>query len=278
MTWSDDDIKYAVTHVLLALFYLMPIGMCSWRQFCSSVEHKGDLFWQRTFTAFMLLGCLVRLSSWIGAIFVMSGSTGVSLIGNFYWNLYPSFFFCSDYVTVLFTWMEIFHSTHEGKANLKPLYIYVSVVTYSAVIGIMIGDIVISGTGNLLPLPETLLQKVLNTFDGALYFIITVGYLVYGGGFYYKFYKNGPLLSRVKTHVMPRVKILTVAISICYTFRAVITIWNTWVVWPKELFWVIDLVYYLFLEILPNILMLIVLQHRSTEEADEGTSVQSGGK
>lgn len=81
------------------------------------------------------------------------------------------------------TRMEIYHSTTEAKADLKPLYIYVSCVIYFAVIGIMIGDIIIYGTGGVLPLPETTLQKALNTFDGVLYLIITVGYLVYGGGY-----------------------------------------------------------------------------------------------
>jgi hypothetical protein len=79
--------------------------------------------------------------------------------------------------------MEIYHSTKESKADLKPVYIYISCVIYLAVIGIMIGDIIIYGTGNTLPLPETVLQKVLNTFDGAVYLLITAGYLAYGGGY-----------------------------------------------------------------------------------------------
>lgn len=79
--------------------------------------------------------------------------------------------------------MEIYHSTHDERANLKPFYIYIQSVVYLSVIGIMIGDIVIFGTGSTLPLPETFLQKVLNTFDGCIYLLLTVGYLAYGGGY-----------------------------------------------------------------------------------------------
>lgn len=79
--------------------------------------------------------------------------------------------------------MEIFHGTGSSTANLKPVYIYVFSVIYLAVIGIMIGDIIIFGTGSTLPLPSTFLQKILNTFDGCLYLVITIGYLAYGGGY-----------------------------------------------------------------------------------------------
>jgi hypothetical protein len=34
----------------------------------------------------------------------VSGTTKLSPIANFYWNLYPSFFFSSDYAVVLFSW------------------------------------------------------------------------------------------------------------------------------------------------------------------------------
>lgn len=54
-----DPIKYAVTHAILIAFCLAPIGMCIKRICCTpSVEGKGDSFWQRSFVAFMLLGCL----------------------------------------------------------------------------------------------------------------------------------------------------------------------------------------------------------------------------
>lgn len=79
--------------------------------------------------------------------------------------------------------MEIFHSSSDGKANLRPVYIYTFCVIYLAVIGVMIGDIIIYGTGNTLPLAETILQKALQTFDACIYLIITVGYLAYGGGY-----------------------------------------------------------------------------------------------
>ena len=174
----EDVIKYAVTHTILAAFYLVPIWMCMKRAFCNVVETKGDTFWQKAFSLFMLLGCVVRLTSWTAAIFVVSGKTALSPVASFYWNLFPSFFFSSDYAVVLFSWcvptnpiikpsqfhktttiktnvvctemmcrMEIYHSTNEDRANLKPVYIYMTVVTYMAVIGVMIGDIVIFGTG-----------------------------------------------------------------------------------------------------------------------------------
>lgn len=95
------------------------------------------------------------------------------------------------------------------------------------------------------------------------------------GSFYFKFYKNGPLLQKVKTQVLPRVKILTIATTICYTLRASITIWSTWQAWPTQLFWVIDLVYYLFLEILPTVLMLIVLQYKNTDQQLRDASTYS---
>lgn len=58
MMAEQDTIKYAVTHTILALFYLVPMGMCLKRTFCSpTVEAKGDPFWQRAFSGFMLLGC-----------------------------------------------------------------------------------------------------------------------------------------------------------------------------------------------------------------------------
>lgn len=46
--------------------------------------------------------------------------------------------------------MEIYHSINEERTNLKPLYIYMTCVTYMAVVGVMIGDIVIFGTGKCI--------------------------------------------------------------------------------------------------------------------------------
>jgi len=259
--------EYAAPHFILAALYLIPLALCIKRSMVIITSCSWSNFWQINFSVFMLLGCGVRMTSWTVTPFVFAGFK-ISKVASFYWNFYPSFFFLSLYAVILFTWMEIYHSpSNDHKANLKPIYIYASCTIYLACIGIMIGDIVLGGQESFLPLPDTLLQRSLNTFDGILYLVLTIGYLIYGGSFYIRFsYQKTPLLSQMKEHILPRVKILTSLTTVCFIIRGIVTIESTWRPWPSRMFWWIDLLYYVTLEIVPAVCMLMVLQQKAPEE------------
>jgi hypothetical protein len=78
--------------------------------------------------------------------------------------------------------------------------------------------------------------------------------------FYYKFSRERkPLLAKMRMSVLPKVKYLTLMLSVCFLIRGGMTFSNGITNWTNG-FWWLDFVYYSVLEVLPIFLMLKILR------------------
>eukprot|EP01125_Pyxidicula_operculata_P015390 TRINITY_DN5216_c0_g1_i2.p1 TRINITY_DN5216_c0_g1~~TRINITY_DN5216_c0_g1_i2.p1 ORF type:complete len:182 (+),score=5.67 TRINITY_DN5216_c0_g1_i2:150-695(+) len=167
--------------------------------------------------------------------------------------------------------IQAYHSESQ-EVDIRPFYIYINFIMYFTSIGLMIGDLVIYQdlTNQQVPSPTNILQTVLFVFDGSVYLLASLGFIVYGGRFYYRFAvgKHRPLLGKTRQDILPRVKTLTLLCGLCFTIRGTLTLWDTLADWPAAVFWWVDIVYYTTLEILPLVSMLFIF--RPNKQAEKG--------
>jgi hypothetical protein len=117
---------------------------------------------------------------------------------------------------------------------------------------------------------QTPFQRAIWFFDAGLYVLSALGFLLYGGRFYFKFSRERkPLLAKMRQTVLPKVKYLTLMLSLCFLIRGGMTLSNGISNWTNGLWW-IDLVYYALLEVIPIVLMLLILRPTTQAQlADE---------
>jgi len=279
-----QGVKEGYLDFILAALYLIPIGLCiHWR-----IQHRPSKsnFWGITFVVLMLVGCLTRIPSWCAQPFLEQLS--ITKTANFYWNMIPSIIFSSNYVVILFMWMETFHTEVGGqKISLIPVYLYMSVVLYVAVFALLTADLILlpprqKPTDFTCISPSTPIQKALNGADAFIYFVTSLLFLAYGGGFYFHFSEwgggKGPLLNKMKTAILPRVKILTVLFTSCFIARGILCIISTFSQPSMNCEQWVVFAYYASLEVFPIILMLLVLHPTSQQNENQppSNSIQGG--
>jgi hypothetical protein len=267
-TWTHT--AYDVSHFVLVGLYIGFLGAIVHRLYRLNKTGNLKLLWQRTFMVMLLLGTLTRTVFFALQPFIMEGVIEILNFWNAILNVFPSFFFFSCYLIILFLWAEIYHNTY-GPAKsinkLRPIYFIVTALMYGVVITILVADWVVNHDilvkqHEKIPEPRTTLERAVFLIDGSIYLITALGFIIYGGSFYVRFVRAGPLLSKMRETVLPKVKLLTILCTLCFVARSVLTIVGAFgniAAWE----W-IDLVYYVGLELIPLILMLIILRPTSS--------------
>jgi hypothetical protein len=283
MEWKHAE--YDISHFVLTGLYILLLFAIGHRMYRLKTTGNLSHLWQRTFMTMLLLGTITRTIFFALQPYVMEDKIQMLNFVNLALNLVPSFFFFSCYLIILFLWAEIYHNAYGGGEKniqrLRPIYFTVTAVMYLIVITLLgldwiLYDSVHDGKSNV-PDASTLMEKILFCFDGGLYITTAIGFVVYGGRFYAKFLHGGPLLTKMRDTVLPKVKILTLLCTLCFVARAVITIVGTFMPLAD---WVwLDLVYFFCLELIPLILMLVILRPaaRPSTKTNSGKSTNSSG-
>jgi len=252
---------YDVTHFFLAVLYLLVLVLAYlWR-----IRNARHTFWQVTFAVCIVLGTLVR-----AAFFAVQPFVYEDLLAklppklNLYLNVLPTYPFLSCYVIILFLWAEIYHSTTDEPADLRNNFIGISGVMYFIVVALVISDLVIpyDVPHQKIPTAVTISELIIFTYTGSLYLIVSIGFGVYGGRFYWRFRRGAPLLQRTRLEILPRVKQLTAMVAFCFVSRGILVILSTYEFWIDD-FWWFDFFYYTLLEVIPLILMLLILKNKN---------------
>jgi len=200
--------------------------------------------------------------------FIVESIVSVADTIRFIINSFPSFFFFSAYMIILFFWGEIYgtsdsvlqrgtNDSYQPQRSSKKMYIlfiafnilmYVTVVTLYLLNFFLARDL-----SN--PNSFTIYEKCILLFAASMYFLTTIGFFGYG---YYTFRFASKVEVRrplARNKLLTRVGTVTLFSMACFMVRGGITIWG--VVDPGlQWYWWVDGVYYLFLEVIPVLLML----------------------
>lgn len=167
---------------------------------------------------------------------------------------------------ILFLWAEIYHDmSGMNTKRLRYVFFAIQAIIYITITTLFTVDVILYPDQHCVQVNiATPLESGVMIVDSTLYILTALGYLIYGIGFYYKFTgANKPLLSKMRLTILPKVKYFTAVCTFCFLFRGALTMWNSLENWPND-FWWIDPVYYVFLEILPILLMLFILRPSNT--------------
>jgi len=270
--------KYAASGWLLAILYVIPICLCwYWRiRRHNFSQNRVSSFWRNAFTSMMILGSFCRAVFWLIQSFNQSKLIPIHPFINVYWSIFPGLFINTDYLVILFLWIQIYHSNEDNPLDIKPYFLFITGMIYLVAFSLMIGDFVTEPSRDMkIPTYETLLQKALVLFMACLYLGGSVGYVVYGVRFYQRLSRRPLLQVKVKTDILPRVVVMTILCGVCFTLRATLVImdsvfhffsyfWN-----PLDFYWWLDPAYYIPLEICPLLLMLKLFTPQEEEPTKE---------
>eukprot|EP01126_Amoeba_proteus_P011738 TRINITY_DN14791_c0_g2_i5.p1 TRINITY_DN14791_c0_g2~~TRINITY_DN14791_c0_g2_i5.p1 ORF type:complete len:165 (+),score=13.37 TRINITY_DN14791_c0_g2_i5:523-1017(+) len=153
-------------------------------------------------------------------------------------------------------------------------------VVYLAIIGITIGDLVfpytdcLKAANNYTTIPCDILQKALFNLDAMLYILVVIGFMVYAAILCYRF-RHGLLLEKTKKAV-EYIKKLTALVTLTYTIRAALTLEEIWaqhsfMVQAQNHYW-FDPLYYIFLDLLPSVIMLSIFLHNPEVQSNSDSS------
>jgi len=114
--------------------------------------------------------------------------------------------------------------------------------------------------------PQNPIQLAIALFPGITYILASIAFLYYGLANYCKVnrIKSRTLRAKMRTVILPRLKILTGLCWSCFTIRGSIEIYLNMQPPPPMIWWWLDLLYYGLLEVLPLVLMLLVFRMGNT--------------
>lgn len=262
--WTGWRLMDDISHLVLGALYLIVLGASIYMRLQKTQNLR--LLWQITFFIGLVAGILMRAVWCFLQPFVLEEMIAVPNLVNLLMQTIPSFLFFSCYLIILFLWAEIYHTIHSPGSvdilRLRPIYFGTQGFMYAVVIVLELVDRFAYPNMGPCPKPDihTPMQRAIWFFDASLYLISALGFLIYGGRFYFTFSRDRkPLLAKMRNTVLPKVKYLTIMLSICFLIRGGMTLSNGITNWTNSLWW-IDLVYYAVLEVLPIVLMLLILR------------------
>jgi len=256
--------KYAAAHWILSVLYVIPVILCWYwrvRRQTFSQSHVST-FWRLVFITMLFIGASSRAVFWFIQPFYMSEMIVINSKVNAYWAVLPGLFIFTDYLVILFLWIQIYHSDEETTLDIKPYFIYIASLVYGVALSLMIADFIIYPVSPFQPVPkfDTTLSRTLILFVATVYLLASIGYIFYGIRFYRRL-ANRPLL--YKNNILPRVLAVTALCGICFVVRAVLVLLDSFFgvftadsESEMEFYWWFDMAYYIPLEIGPLMLML----------------------
>lgn len=192
----------------------------------------------------------------------------------------PAFIFFSCYLLILFLWIEIYNDISGLNTRfLKPIFFITQGLMYLTLFTLYTLNIVLNFEKKpKLRHPfsvESPFEKAIHILISCIYFFSAIGFLIYGSRFYCNLTREKrPLLARFRQTVLPTIRNLTIICSFCFIVRGVLTFSNGIVDWPRGKWWV-DPFYFLFLEIIPIVLMIVVLKPSTSSSIQESRTDSS---
>jgi len=269
--------KYASSHFLLAALYLIPITLCwLWRV---RRQNGAPDFWRVAFTSMIFIGSITRGSFWFVQPFHVSGMFVLNQLVLNYWAMFPGLFICTDYLVILFLWIQIYHGTEENPVDMKPQFLFLTGIMFLIAFSLMIGDFITTTNSDkqVVITYNTTLQQTMVLFVASMYLLGSIGYMVYGMRFYLRLSRRPFLIDKIKNKILPRVLIVSSICGICFTTRAILVLLDSFFnIFSghqgdrdrQEFYWWFDPVYYIPLEIAPLILMLKLFTPQKEEEEE----------
>jgi len=278
------DLKYTITHFILGVFYGIIFVLCIiWRPTASKSDaQRKNRFWRDLFTFLLLNGALIRGIWQVSQPFWYSYYINLPPTINIYFNVIPSFFFMGNYLLILFFWMEVYYSYGTNLVDLKNWFMTIFGFVFLIITFLILFDIWYYPVPRHQKVPrfnESFTRHFMINFLGCCYLIISVCFLYYGIRLYWRFrkVKQRELIHRVRSIILPRVKILTSLCWSCFILRSALVIWNATAdfysvtgqvdPWPDDWYWWIDIVYYTLLELMPLFFMLLIFKSPETKES-----------
>jgi len=259
-SWKNGD--YDLVHLYLALVYYILCLVSFVLLLRKWNTNRSKLIWQRMFYPLLCLGSLLRAVFFTLQPFVMEKYMALEKFSNGYniiLNDIPAFLFFTDYLIILFLWVEIYHSDSAVRMNTTPLFTVANLIIYITVLVLMSLDLILypqryNNDSYSITFPE----KCIVWFDALLYSIASIAFVIYGLSIYFSFTAI-PNTSPVRREALRKIGLFTILICFCFIIRACITTLGSFIN-LSEAFW-FDGVYFTFLEVAPLALMIKIL-HR----------------
>jgi Ni,Fe-hydrogenase I cytochrome b subunit len=264
--WHD------ITHFILSVLYSL-LGLLSilWIiRLCLAHHFKR---WQLIFHPIFLLGTAARAAFFFLQPFIIENSIQLPSGVNFMLNSLPSWFFFTDYLIILFLWVDIYHSTRTkepAKNGLNPLFWFLNAAMWASVSVLYFLDILVMEKKNSLnPLEETLV-----ILGATVYILTSLAFLIYGTSIYMR------LAHQVTTSVygqvlLWKIQIMTTMVSVVFFCRATIMLLVAFVFPSFTTYWWFGIAYYLSLEWFPLLVMLGILHIVSTQRKYTMSSISA---
>ncbi|KAH3757646.1 DUF1084 domain-containing protein [Pelomyxa schiedti] len=259
-------------HATLSMCYAILSAISCWslgkrcRRAYKTKELKNK--WQVWFHVLFILGCWSR-AIYFALICINNGIIPHAV--NSLLNYIPSYIYFSCYFIVLMCWAEIYHSKLSTSTKFTHKLLQFILVSVNCLLYLFLISLVCAYTADVVEdgsIGDSLTSALI-WMTVSIYFILAGGFLMYGCLILYKLLSQhnfgGSPTARA---VLPRVTALTLMCTCCFVTRAVLMIvtMNDTV---SESYWWVDISYYLGLEILPLILMLVLLRVQSSQKREK---------
>lgn len=186
-------------------------------------------------------------------------------------NSVPSCLFFSAYLVVLFSWASFYHNSYEVESpgsleKIRNAFIIITVIMYTAVFTLYLVDFVLFPVKCTVPfVSSSLISTITGLYFSAIYLCSGFGFAVYAILISRKMTAVSPT-SMEKTEVLKKIKLFTSFMVIVFMVRCVFVIWDALDELPHYL--VIEPIYWLGLELIPNAIMIKILKMDSLKNAN----------
>eukprot|EP01116_Phalansterium_solitarium_P025029 TRINITY_DN9383_c0_g1_i1.p1 TRINITY_DN9383_c0_g1~~TRINITY_DN9383_c0_g1_i1.p1 ORF type:complete len:289 (+),score=38.90 TRINITY_DN9383_c0_g1_i1:73-939(+) len=269
--------EYDIAHFVLSFLYFVVCFVSLFTLWRLRRAEKLSKRWQSWFHFFLCLGSAVRCGFWALQPFVMEGTVRISDPVNTMLNMMPSFLYFSDYLIILFLWVEIYHNetSQTDVMQMRTVFFVFSILTYVVVVALLVINYVFHNSEYTDYVGvHTLTEKLIMMLDVSLYLSLAFGFLIYGFLIWRRVVVGTPILRQSTKSVLRKIQLITAIVSLCFMVRAGIVIWETFYMPNFSSYWYTDLAYFVGLEFIPLLLMLFVLHRepsRSTNHLQENS-------
>jgi len=268
------DPRYDIAHFVICALYLLLALISSGVLIRLFLIKHLHLPWQKAFHPLLIIGSIIRAIYFGFAPYEMEGTLKISNHLDIILNTLPSYFFFSDYLILLFLWAEIYHNATRVRessssppqiSKLKPSFIIINVIMYAIVVIFYLVDYLGYPKDVDLKVSWTVdpVEKVIFIYTGSIYCITSVAFLIYGIRIYLTF-SNMRMNTKARRKILGKIQGISFLVVVCFFIRSVIVLLGANMNLSTR--WWFDLAYFIPLEVIPLILMLVILHGDSMKK------------
>ncbi|GAM26950.1 hypothetical protein SAMD00019534_101250 [Acytostelium subglobosum LB1] len=269
MAWNY--VNYDVTHFLLTAMYLVLGALATYAWYHRPTSNVSPI--QKIFYPLMLFGVTVRAMFMCMQPFIREDDFQIPNQVNILLNTLPSFIFFSNYLIVLFIWVEMY-LIFEGKSmslvhSLPWFFKVIALIMYGIVLVLYVLDFALYPlTYSPVSVYNDLVEYIIGTFDGALFIVFAMAFLIVCICMIIKFQEHNPNFTEEKRRlVLWRVTTVSILVVVCFLIRGAITLFavNRFNLISGKWWW-FDGVYYFGFEIIPITILLFLLRANNNHD------------